>query len=137
MLVSRTGLTFGFACAYTHINVHTHISTSSTISSYTTQRKGVHTNVEVKQRLVSPLKAKGRHLGNARTKTARIVVVNGYRFVVNTSMNIAASVEVNVWAVFSLLVSILTVNSSKDNMACFFGELNAHVKDPTATFWIN
>ena len=48
-------------------------------------------------------------------------------------MNMTATVEVNVWAVFSLLELTLTVNSIRDAMTLLFGDLNAHVRDRTAS----
>ena len=48
-------------------------------------------------------------------------------------MDMTATLEVNVWAVFCLRVLLSTVTSSGDAMTFNFGNLNAHARDPTTT----
>ena len=59
------------------------------------------------------------------------MVLNGVR--VNISLNMMATVEVNVWAVINLPALMLTVTSIGDAMTFNFGDLNAHARDDTAT----
>ena len=83
--------------------------------------------------LISSLISRGHHLGNARAETARIVALNGCRFVsFHICMNVTATFEVKVRQVSSLLVFILTVNNFRDAMIFNFGDLdlNARARDP-------